>query len=125
MQNEVFILDSNIWISYVITKRLDKLVALIYYHHLTVITSRHLIAEIQEVLSRPKFKKYLKQSDIKELIAIHFGTWNPVKSWQKAVGSWQIGCIVMLLCCYVVMVLPCALRPPSTQNQAIYQRALR
>ena len=71
MQNEVFILDSNIWISYVITKRLDKLVALIYHHHLTVITSRHLIAEIQEVLSRPKFKKYLKQSDIKELIAIH------------------------------------------------------
>jgi putative PIN family toxin of toxin-antitoxin system len=71
MQNEVFILDSNIWISYVITKRLDKLVTLIYHHHLTVLTSRHLIAEIQEVLSRPKFKKYLKHSDIKELIAIH------------------------------------------------------
>lgn len=71
MQNEVFILDSNIWISYVITKRLDKLVTLIYRHHLTVLTSYSLIAEMQEVLSRPKFKKYLKHSDIKELIAIH------------------------------------------------------
>ena len=71
MQNEVFILDSNIWISYVITKRLDKLVTLIVHHQLTVLTSQPLITEIQEVLSRPKFKKYLKQSDIKELIAIH------------------------------------------------------
>ena len=71
MQNEVFILDSNIWISYVITKRLDKLVTRIYHHQLTVLTSHPLIAEIQEVLSRSKFKKYLKHSDIKELIAIH------------------------------------------------------
>jgi len=71
MQNEVFILDSNIWISYVITKQLDKLVTRIYNHQLTVLTSHPLIAEIQEVLSRSKFKKYLKHSDIKELIAIH------------------------------------------------------
>jgi len=71
MQNEVFILDSNIWISYVITKQLDKLVTRIYHHQLTVLTSHPLIAEIQEVLSRSKFKKYLKHSDIKELIAIH------------------------------------------------------
>ena len=71
MQNEVFILDSNIWISYVITKRLDTLVTRIYHYHLTVLTSQPLIAEIQEVLSRPKFKKYLKHPDIKELIAIH------------------------------------------------------
>jgi len=71
MQNEVFILDSNIWISSVITKRLDKLVTLIYSHQLTVLTCHPLISEIQEVLSRSKFKKYLKHSDIKELIAIH------------------------------------------------------
>ena len=71
MQKEVFILDSNIWISYVITRRLDTLVTLIHDHQLTVLTSQRLIAEIQEVLLRPKFKKYLTHSDIKELIAIH------------------------------------------------------
>ena len=71
MQKEVFILDSNIWISYVITRRLSSLVAMIQDHQLIVLTSRHLFAEIQEVLSRPKFKKYLTHSDIKELIAIH------------------------------------------------------
>lgn len=71
MQNEVLILDSNIWISYVITRRLDKLVTLIRGKHLTVLTSRQLIEEIQMVLSRPKFKKYINHSDIKEFIAIH------------------------------------------------------
>jgi putative PIN family toxin of toxin-antitoxin system len=71
MQDEVIILDSNIWISYVITKQLQTLVALIHKHHLTVLTSENLVEEIQGVLSRPKFKKYLKHSDIKEVIALH------------------------------------------------------
>ena len=71
MQKEVFILDSNIWISYVITRRLNALVALIHDHQLTVLTSRHLVEEIQGVLYRPKFKKYLKHSDIKEVIMLH------------------------------------------------------
>lgn len=71
MQREVIILDSNIWISYLITRRLDTLVELIQSQQLTILTSQHLIEEITEVLLRPKFKKYLKHSDIKEFTAIH------------------------------------------------------
>lgn len=71
MHKEVIILDSNIWISYAITKRLPYLVTLIFEHHLTVLTCQELVEEIQGVLSRSKFKKYLKNSDIKELITIH------------------------------------------------------
>jgi putative PIN family toxin of toxin-antitoxin system len=71
MKNEVFILDSNIWISYVITRKLDKLVSLIHRHQLIVLTCLPLIQELQEVLMRPKFKKYLGKSDLREIIAIH------------------------------------------------------
>lgn len=71
MQNEVFILDSNIWISYVITKRLQRLVSIILNHNLTVLTCEHLVEEIAMVLARSKFKKYIKPKDITELIAIH------------------------------------------------------
>ena len=71
MQREVFIPDSNIWISYLITRRLDKLIALIQHKQLIILTSHRLIEEITEVLFRPKFKKYLKHSDIKEFITIH------------------------------------------------------
>ncbi len=71
MQNRVYILDSNIWISFMITRRLHLLVALIQDNQLTILTNPHLIEEIREVLARPKFRKYIKQSDVKELIAIH------------------------------------------------------
>ena len=80
MQNEVFILDSNIWISYFITKQLQTLVSKILNHKLTVLTSEHLVEEIQGVLSRPKFKKYLKQSDIKELVTLHLKLCKPVRA---------------------------------------------
>jgi putative PIN family toxin of toxin-antitoxin system len=36
-----------------------------------VLTCENLVEEIQGVLSRPKFKKYLKHSDIKEVISLH------------------------------------------------------
>ena len=71
MQNEIYILDSNIWISFVITRRLQTLVALINDHHLAILTTPHLVKEIEDVLARPKFKQYLKIDDIKEVIALH------------------------------------------------------
>ncbi len=71
MQNEVVILDSNIWISYVISRRLNILVQIIQENHLTILTSQHLTKEIQDVLKRAKFKKYLSNSDVKEVIIIH------------------------------------------------------
>ena len=71
MKNEIFILDSNIWISYIITKRLHRLVALVQGSQLIILTSKQLIEEIRGVLSRQKFKKYIKTADVNEVIAIH------------------------------------------------------
>jgi putative PIN family toxin of toxin-antitoxin system len=71
MQNEVIILDSNIWISYVISKRLAILVQIIQKNQLTILSSQHLVKEIQDVLKRAKFKKYISNSDVKEVIIIH------------------------------------------------------
>jgi len=71
MQKEVFVLDSNIWISYLITRRLSTLVAVIQQNQMTVLTNQHLIDEMREVLTRAKFRKYIIIADIKEFIAIH------------------------------------------------------
>ena len=54
-----------------ITRRLHKLVTLIHDHHLTILTSKQLIEEIQGVLSRPKFEKHIKSVDVREAITIH------------------------------------------------------
>jgi len=71
MQNEVFVLDSNIWISYLITGRFHILTGKILELNFDVVTCRQLIDEISNVLQRKKFKKYISKREIKEAIAIH------------------------------------------------------
>jgi putative PIN family toxin of toxin-antitoxin system len=53
------VLDTNIWITYIITAKLDNLVHLIIDNDIQVLTSNHLIEELSEVISRKKFTKYL------------------------------------------------------------------
>ena len=60
MDEKKFILDSNIWISYVITDTLDELIKSVVQNELLIYGDKYLLDEISKVLSRPKFKKYLK-----------------------------------------------------------------
>lgn len=53
------ILDTNIWLSYIITKKLPDLVDLIYSNDLVLYGCQPLYDELEEVLGRKKFRKYL------------------------------------------------------------------
>ena len=53
------IIDTNIWISFIISAKLDELVHLIIDNDITVYTLAALEDELTEVLSREKFIKYL------------------------------------------------------------------
>ena len=85
MKNEVFILDSNIWISYVISRRLQDLVSHVQMHQYTILSSKHLVNEIRDVLARPKFNKYIKHDDIKEVIAIHLKLCQVIETEEQTV----------------------------------------
>jgi hypothetical protein len=71
MKKEVFILDTNIWISYLLSKKYDHLVKIILENNLKVVTCQNLIAEITQVLQRDKFKKYISGNEIAEAVKIH------------------------------------------------------
>ncbi|HYV93574.1 MAG TPA: putative toxin-antitoxin system toxin component, PIN family [Chitinophagales bacterium] len=60
MDEKKFILDTNIWISYIVTDTLGELIESIVLKELTIYADRHLMNEIKNVLLRPKYKKYLK-----------------------------------------------------------------
>lgn len=64
------VLDTNIWVSYFMAGQHLSLVNIIYNNNLHVFTNSTLIAELQDVLNRPKIKKYLKVP-ISELINFH------------------------------------------------------
>jgi uncharacterized protein len=69
--NNIIILDSNIWISYLLGKQLHHLVVKSMETGIEFITCRELIEEIEGVLNREKFRKYVTKDDIAEFVAIH------------------------------------------------------
>ena len=62
------ILDTNIWISFLITKNFNSLDKLIDEGKVKLIFSEELIEEFITVVKRPKFDKYFTNSDIISII---------------------------------------------------------
>jgi putative PIN family toxin of toxin-antitoxin system len=76
------ILDTNLWISYLISKRLRKIDALFEENGVTLIFSDELMEEFLEVAQRPKFGKYFTSADLENLLALFdvYGEWVQVVS---------------------------------------------
>lgn len=61
------IIDTNLWISFAIGKRTVLLSQVLEHPDVSVYVCDELLAEINNVLDRPKLSKYIKQED-KELL---------------------------------------------------------
>lgn len=64
------ILDTNLWISYLISKRLSKIDELFEREDLVLLFSEELLEEFIEVASRPKFRKYFPAENVEELLSL-------------------------------------------------------
>ena len=82
MKNKKIILDTNLWISFLITNNFHRLDTLIENNNVTLIFSNELIEEFIDVVSRPKFKKYFSKKDIVKILEYfdQFGELIKVKS---------------------------------------------
>ena len=63
------IIDTNLWISFLISRKYEKLDFLILSDKIRLLFSERLFAEFISVASREKFRKYFPESDINELSA--------------------------------------------------------
>jgi len=70
MQNKVnrIIIDTNLWISFLITKDFTKLDEIIFSRHGILIFSQELLDEFLEVARRPKFRRFFSASNIEEIL---------------------------------------------------------
>ena len=70
MQSRIIriVIDTNLWISFLITNNFDKLDKLLFSKKIVLVFSEELLDEFLEVTQRPKFKKYFSKSDIKAVI---------------------------------------------------------
>ena len=64
------VIDTNLWISYLVTKGFKRLDKLIYSDKTKLIFSQELINEFIEVTKREKFKKYFSYNDIAKLLEL-------------------------------------------------------
>jgi len=70
MDNVKIILDTNLWISFLITKNYRHIDRFILSGKIKLIFSEELIEEFLSVTTRPKFKKYFSDRDVEELIEL-------------------------------------------------------
>ena len=64
------IFDTNVWISFLIGKRLAKIKQHISNGQITIITTDQLLVKIKMVTSREKLKKYFPKESVNELIEL-------------------------------------------------------
>ncbi len=68
MKKNKVILDTNLWISFLITKNFSSLDKLIEKNHIEFVFSVELLEEFVDVVSRPKFKKHFLKRDIEKIL---------------------------------------------------------
>ena len=67
-QKDRVIIDTNLWISFLLTRDFSKFDSIIADNEITLIFSAELIDEIVEVTQRIKFRKYFKIDDVESLL---------------------------------------------------------
>jgi len=67
-KNIKVIFDTNVWISFLIGKRLSSIKNHIASGSITIVSTPILIEEIQSVTRRDKLKKYFPKTSVVELI---------------------------------------------------------
>lgn len=82
MENKKVILDTNLWISFLITKNFTQIDKLIESKKIRLVFSGELIEEFLVVVNRPKFKRYFSQDEIEKILDYfdQFGELVTVKS---------------------------------------------
>ena len=67
-QKDRIIIDTNLWISFLLTRDFSKFDSIIANNEITLIFSEELIDEIIEVTQRIKFRRYFKLDDVESLM---------------------------------------------------------
>lgn len=71
MRNAILIIDANLWISYIFGKIVrQSLNRILSDSSITLISDQLSLDEVEGVLSRPKFKKYITPKQIEELLSL-------------------------------------------------------
>ncbi|MDT3741057.1 MAG: putative toxin-antitoxin system toxin component, PIN family [Candidatus Kapabacteria bacterium] len=72
MQTKRVVIDTNLWISYLISDKYKFLDELIISGSIKLVFSKELLNEFVDVAIRPKFNKYFNKEDVNSLISMFY-----------------------------------------------------
>jgi len=64
------IIDTNLWISFIISRKLSQLDILLYNGNVRLLFSAELIEEIAATILKPKLKKYFTKHSLEEMLDV-------------------------------------------------------
>ncbi len=70
VKKDRIIIDTNLWISFLLTKDFSRLDKPFSDHSIVLLFSQELLDEFIEVAQRPKFKQYFSLIDLQELLML-------------------------------------------------------
>lgn len=62
------IIDTNLWISFIISKKQHLIDPLLYSEEARLLFSKELIAEINQTITKPKLKRYFSTNALEEML---------------------------------------------------------
>jgi len=85
MRNNGFriILDTNLWISFLITNDFSRLDQMLFAKQCVIVFSEELLDEFIEVANRAKFRRYFSKTDIENILETVDEFGNLLKSTVK------------------------------------------
>lgn len=63
------VIDTNLWISFIISKNIQKLDHLLLLNSIVILFSEDLLEEIRVTITKPKLKKYFSESAMEEMLS--------------------------------------------------------
>jgi uncharacterized protein len=62
------VIDTNLWISFIISKKLHLLDTIIFEQNVEILFSNELFLEIETTIKKPKLKKYFETDELEKMI---------------------------------------------------------
>ena len=64
------VIDTNLWVSFIISKNLNQLEPLLFSNRLRILFSVELLKELEMTMLKPKLKKYFSETALEEMLDV-------------------------------------------------------
>ena len=64
------VIDTNLWISFIISKKLNLLEPILFAENTRILFSSELVEELQATITKPKLNKYFSENALEEMLTV-------------------------------------------------------